>query len=66
LLSRSTASAFSVIALNFTDSEATVPFVFPRAGAYVELLHGQENFTAAEGDQRWLTIPSNYGRMWKI
>lgn len=65
LFRRETATAASVIAVNFTDVEQSIPFVFARAGTYTEQLHSQDNFAAAEGQERWLTIPSNYGRIWR-
>lgn len=55
----------SLIAVNFTDAEQAVPFRFSRTGSYVEQLHGQDNFVATEREERWLTIPSNYGRIWR-
>jgi glycosidase len=66
LFSRSEGAGFSLVALNFTDANASVPFVFPRGGAYAELLHGADNFSAQAGEQRWLEVPSNYGRIWSI
>jgi maltooligosyltrehalose trehalohydrolase len=65
LFSRATPAGFSLVALNFTDGQITIPFTFPRPGSYTELLHQEDNFTIATGEQRWLTIPSNYGRLWK-
>jgi glycosidase len=64
LFSRADSSRFSLVALNFTDQEQQVLFTFPRGGAYVESLHGQDNFAAAAGETRALTLPSNYGRIW--
>jgi maltooligosyltrehalose trehalohydrolase len=66
LFSRSSGGRFSLTALNFTDTEVTVPFVFPRAGQWVEMLHGADNFTTTAGEQRWLAVPSNYGRIWSV
>ena len=66
LFSRSTNNGFSLIALNFTGDEATVPFMFSRAGSYIERLHGQDNFTVSRGEERPVTIPGNYGRIWKV
>ena len=65
LFRRETATTASLVAVNFTDTEQSVPFVFTRAGTYTEQLHGQDNFAAGEGQERWLTIPSNYGRVWR-
>lgn len=59
--------AFSLVALNFGDSEQTVPFWFPIGGDYDEELHSQDNLlNVVAGEQRWLTVPSNYGRIWTI
>jgi 1,4-alpha-glucan branching enzyme len=65
LFHRETDDAMSLIALNFTDAEQAVPFRFTRTGSYREQLHGQDNFTATEGEERRLTVPSNYGRIWR-
>ncbi|HEU4855127.1 MAG TPA: alpha-amylase family glycosyl hydrolase [Nitrosospira sp.] len=65
LFHRVTDDAMSLIAVNFTEAEQAVPFRFTRTGRYVEQLHGQDNFVATEGEERWLTIPSNYGRIWR-
>ncbi len=64
LFQRETADAVSLVAVNFTDTGQSVPFTFSRHGAYVEQLHGLDNFTAGE-EEHWLTIPSNYGRIWR-
>jgi 1,4-alpha-glucan branching enzyme len=65
LFQRENAAAVSLIAVNFTDVEQSVPFVFTRAGNYTEQLHGVDNFAAESGQEHWLTVPSNYGRMWR-
>lgn len=65
LFQRETATAASLIAVNFTDVERSVPFVFTRVGSYTEQLHGLDNFATEERQERWLTIPSNYGRVWR-
>jgi 1,4-alpha-glucan branching enzyme len=65
LFHRETDDAMSLIALNFTDAEQAVPFRFTRTGSYREQLHGQDNFAATEGEERRLTVPSNYGRIWR-
>ncbi len=65
LFSRTDSNNFSLIALNFGDQEQTVPFNFPFSGDYREELHGYEglkDIAAREGS--WLSIPSNYGRIW--
>lgn len=66
LFSRSTNEQFSLVALNFTDGDVDVPFWFPRAGSYREQLHGADDFTLAANEQRWLRVPSNYGRVWTV
>jgi 1,4-alpha-glucan branching enzyme len=67
LFSRSLAGSFTLVALNFTDQDQTVPFWFPIAGTYPEQLFGKpadllQNITPPGATQ--LTIPSNYGRIW--
>lgn len=65
LFQRETSAAVSLVAVNFTEIEQTVPFIFMRAGNYTEQLHGQDNFSVNEGQERWLTVPSSYGRIWR-
>ena len=65
LFQRENSGAISLIAINFTNIEQRVPFVFSRAGNYTEQLHNEDNFIVSEGETRWLTIPSNYGRVWR-
>ncbi len=68
LFSRAEAGRFSLVALNFSDVEQTVPFWFPEAGDYVEQLHGHPWDTRAEVaalSEQWLTIPPHYGRVWR-
>src|SRR5215217_3450818 len=43
LFSRSQGTSFTLVALNFDESEQRVPFWFPQAGTYTEQLHGQDN-----------------------
>ena len=67
LFSRATANRFSLVALNFSDADQTVPFSFPAAGTYAEQLTGNAsdllpNVPALT--ETALTIPSNYGRIW--
>lgn len=68
LYSRSTPASWSLVALNFSGVGQWVPFVFPRAGAHVEQLHGLpgDAFHAAPGTARQLWLPSNYGRVWSV
>ena len=65
LFERKTATAISLVALNFTNVEQSVPFVFKHAGNYIEQLHGQDDFVTGVGQEQWLTVPSNYGRIWR-
>jgi 1,4-alpha-glucan branching enzyme len=64
LFSRYTQDKFSLVALNFSDSEQTVPFWFPITGNYQEELHGENLIDVPSYEEYWLTIPSNYGRIW--
>ena len=65
LFQRENSGAISLIAVNFTNNEQRVPFVFSHAGNYTEQLHNEDNFIVGEGETRWLIIPSNYGRVWR-
>lgn len=71
LFHRKLGSAFSLVALNFSDQEQWVPYAFPQSGNYQEMLHGADvpalnlgHVTA--GETRWLQVPGNYGRVWRI
>jgi len=71
LFSRRYQDNFSLIALNFSDQDQTVPFVFPLDGDYVEGLHGKEVESmnlknVASGIETKILVPSNYGRIWSI
>ncbi|VVB72667.1 1,4-alpha-glucan branching enzyme GlgB [uncultured archaeon] len=66
LFSRRYKGIFSLVALNFGDSDQEVFFQFPLAGEYEEELHGQDNFTVDAGEYKSITIPSNYGRIWSL
>ena len=58
---------FSLIALNFGDHKQEVPFNFPYSGNYWEDLHGTDSLeNILAGEETWLSIPSNYGRIWTI
>lgn len=63
---RKNAGATSLIAVNFSGAGQRVPFTFEQGGSYVEQLHGADNFTVGAGQEHWLTVPSNYGRVWRI
>jgi maltooligosyltrehalose trehalohydrolase len=66
LFSRSTPESYSLVALNFSNTDEWVSFQFPRAGSFVEQLHRQpgDAFGASAGERRQLFLPSNYGRIW--
>jgi maltooligosyltrehalose trehalohydrolase len=67
LFSRSTDSDYTLVALNFGDADQTVAFPhFPSDGKYREELHGGEHDLSGvvAREERWITIPSNYGRIW--
>ncbi|HBG46356.1 MAG TPA: alpha-amlyase [Deltaproteobacteria bacterium] len=71
LFSRKTNGTFSLTALNFSDTEQTVPFTFPISGNYTEELHGREGadinlMNIHEGAEIQFPIPPNYGRVWTI
>ena len=53
----------SLVALNFSEQDVTVPFIFDRSGPCFELLHGQDNFQAT-GQERWLSVPRHCERIW--
>ncbi|HEY5989680.1 MAG TPA: alpha-amylase family glycosyl hydrolase [Streptosporangiaceae bacterium] len=63
---RSLATDSTVIAVNFTDADATVPFTMPSAGEWTERLHGQGSLVTTRDQELQLTIPSNYGRIWTL
>jgi 1,4-alpha-glucan branching enzyme len=68
LFSRSLPGQFTLVALNFGDTDQLTSFWFPLAGTYRELLHGNPADdlpgVVANSEVR-LTIPSNYGRIWR-
>lgn len=67
LFSREDAGKFTLVALNFTGNEQTVPFWFPIAGNYREQLHDRAE-DMLNGVPAWaqrnLRVPGNYGRIW--
>jgi maltooligosyltrehalose trehalohydrolase len=65
LFERKTTTAISLIAVNFTNVDQSVSFKFEQGGNYNEQLHDQDNFVIRAGHERWLSIPSNYGRVWR-
>lgn len=64
LFSRRIGDDVTVIALNFGDQDQTVPFTFALGGKYREELHGHDLADVGAGEKRWLSVPSNYGRIW--
>jgi 1,4-alpha-glucan branching enzyme len=67
LFSRYEGARFSLVALNFSDVQQTVPFWFPMNGTYEEQLHQRledrlPGITALT--EQWITVPGNYGRVW--
>jgi hypothetical protein len=55
-----------VVALNFSGGDQWVPVSFARAGSYREELHGIDNFTVNANENRWVMVPSHYGRIWTV
>lgn len=66
LFSRRAGDAFSLVALNFTDSDQKAYFSFPLGGDYYEEIHGEDSFRAGAGEWLEICIPSNYGRIWTV
>jgi glycosidase len=64
VFSRRLGDDVTVVALNFGDSDQTVPFAFDAGGKYREELHGHDVSDVVAGQQSWLAVPSNYGRVW--
>jgi 1,4-alpha-glucan branching enzyme len=68
LFSRSAGSGFTLVALNFSDADQVVSFQLPAGGDYREQLHGNEIDRlpgVAAGAEVRLSVPSNYGRIWR-
>jgi 1,4-alpha-glucan branching enzyme len=62
---RGLADRATVVAVNFTDRDATVDLVMPGAGTWSEQLHGQDDVVVGStGETSRLAVPSNYGRVW--
>ncbi|MET4331583.1 maltooligosyltrehalose trehalohydrolase [Bradyrhizobium sp. i1.15.2] len=68
LFARYDGGRYTLIAVNFGDTDRTVPFWFPMAGDYVEELHGGaldlRNVLSLR--QVGLNVPSHYGRIWTL
>ncbi|MGH3939690.1 MAG: alpha-amylase family glycosyl hydrolase [Pseudonocardiaceae bacterium] len=66
LQARYTDSVWTLIALNVTDQDRVVSFRMQRNGDHHEMLHGQDNLLGVvAGEIRELTVPGNYGRIWR-
>jgi maltooligosyltrehalose trehalohydrolase len=66
LQARYTDDAWTLAAMNFSDQDRQVLFRFDRPGDYTELLHGEDNLVSVGASEtRALTVPSNYGRLWR-
>ncbi|PSO21505.1 alpha-amlyase [Bradyrhizobium sp. MOS003] len=68
LFARYAGAQYTLVAVNFSDTDRTVPFWFPMAGDYVEELHGgaldlRNVLSLRQVD---LDIPSHYGRIWTL
>jgi hypothetical protein len=66
LLARYSGGKYTLVAVNTSDTDHTVPFRFPIGGDYAEELHGSELGLkpGALLQKTWLPIPSHYGRIW--
>lgn len=66
VFARYAGTSYTLVALNISDADQTVPFWFPIAGNYVEELHGGaldlHGIVALQ--ETVLAIPSHYGRIW--
>lgn len=68
LFARYARAHYTLVAVNFSDTDRTVPFWFPMAGDYAEELHGgaldlRNVLSLRQVD---LNIPSHYGRIWTL
>jgi maltooligosyltrehalose trehalohydrolase len=68
LFARYAGAQYTLVAVNFSDTDRTVPFWFPMGGDYVEELHGgaldlRNVLSLRRVD---LDIPSHYGRIWTL
>ena len=66
MFTRYEGAAYTLIGVNTSDADQTVPFCFPIGGNYLEELHGGSlNLNNVPSLQEFaLTIPSHYGRIW--
>jgi 1,4-alpha-glucan branching enzyme len=63
VFSRQLAGETTIVAVNFTDRDAAVPFRFPATATWTEALH-REQIQASSAETRMLLVPSNYGQVW--
>ena len=68
MFTRYEGAAYTLIGVNTSDADQTVPFWFPIGGNYLEELHGGSlNLNNVPSLQEFaLTIPSHYGRIWTM
>ena len=67
LFSREDRDAFSLVALNFGDTERSVPFAFPYSGDYRESLYGEAALPGiVAGMEVPVPIPANNGMVWTV
>lgn len=68
LFARYDGSQYSLIAVNTTGVERTVPFWFPIGGDYTEELHGGalDLKGVVARDETPIAVPSHYGRIWTV
>lgn len=60
-------SRLGLVAVNFTGADVTVALTFPTPGLYQEQLHGNDNVTTTvPNEQKLITIPRHYGRVWTM
>lgn len=66
IFSRILGGQASVIAVNFSESTAQVPFTFPLPGHWKERILNQDQLDVAVGQSAQLTVTSNYGQLWTL
>jgi 1,4-alpha-glucan branching enzyme len=66
LFARYSGTQYTLVAVNTSATDCTVPFWFPVAGDYAEELHGGDLGLKGIGalQETLLSIPSHYGRIW--
>jgi maltooligosyltrehalose trehalohydrolase len=67
VFTRSLGNTFSLVALNFTDSDKPTTIQLPRSGDYHEEIDGINNLLGVSANTPIsVTIPSHYGQIWTI